>query len=209
MNEIYLKTARLLIQVAPVVFADQAFALTGGTAINLFVREVSDAIAPVSAPNAAGRWVEQRINAGDARVWGIELDAKTGLVWAGLGRDWTLSANASLLQSRMTSGVNAGNRIPGQARYTANVTVAKPIRRTGGLFGGGTLTLTGPADLDSSPGIRIYRSIRSARAARFPDGNVSPVTPGITRSGAHPTLSETIAGRPEAIASFTTRPHVS
>jgi outer membrane receptor for ferrienterochelin and colicins len=132
---------------------EKRLAKEGQAGVNLFIREVSDAIAPVSALNAAGRWVEQRINAGDARVWGIELDAKTGLTWAGLGRDWTLSANASLLQSRMTSGVNAGNRIPGQARYTANVTVAKPMRRTGGFFGGGTLTLTGPADLDSSPGV--------------------------------------------------------
>jgi predicted nucleotidyltransferase component of viral defense system len=39
-NEIYLKTARLLIQVAPFVFADEAFALKGGTAINLFVRDM-------------------------------------------------------------------------------------------------------------------------------------------------------------------------
>lgn len=132
---------------------EKRLAREGQAGVNVFVREVSDAIAPVAAMNAAGRWVEQRINAGDARVWGIELDAKTGLAWAGLGRDWTLSANASLLQSRMTSGVNAGHRIPGQARYTANVTVAKPIRRTGGFFGGGTLTLTGPADLDSSPGV--------------------------------------------------------
>ena len=40
MNEIYLKTARLLTQVAPFVFADGVFALKGGTAINLFVRDM-------------------------------------------------------------------------------------------------------------------------------------------------------------------------
>lgn len=39
-NDIYLKTARLLTQVAPFVFADETFALKGGTAINLFVRDM-------------------------------------------------------------------------------------------------------------------------------------------------------------------------
>jgi hypothetical protein len=40
MNQIYLDTARLLIQVAPLVFVDDAFALKGGTAINLFIRDM-------------------------------------------------------------------------------------------------------------------------------------------------------------------------
>lgn len=40
MNQIYLDTARLLTQVAPLVFVDNIFALKGGTAINLFVRDM-------------------------------------------------------------------------------------------------------------------------------------------------------------------------
>lgn len=40
MNQIYLDTARLLTQVAPFVFVDGTFALKGGTAINLFVRDM-------------------------------------------------------------------------------------------------------------------------------------------------------------------------
>ena len=40
MNQVYLDTARLMIQVAPLVFADNLFALKGGTAINLFVRDM-------------------------------------------------------------------------------------------------------------------------------------------------------------------------
>lgn len=40
MNQIYLDTARLLTQVAPLVFVDDTFALKGGTAINLFVRDI-------------------------------------------------------------------------------------------------------------------------------------------------------------------------
>lgn len=37
MNRIYLETARLLTQVAPLIFSDDTFALKGGTAINLCV----------------------------------------------------------------------------------------------------------------------------------------------------------------------------
>ena len=40
MNQVYLDTARLLTQVAPFVFVDETFALKGGTAINLFVRDM-------------------------------------------------------------------------------------------------------------------------------------------------------------------------
>ena len=40
MNQVYLDAARLLTQVAPLVFADNVFALKGGTAINLFVRDM-------------------------------------------------------------------------------------------------------------------------------------------------------------------------
>jgi predicted nucleotidyltransferase component of viral defense system len=40
MNKTYLDTARMLVQVAPLVFRDSPFALKGGTAINLFVRDM-------------------------------------------------------------------------------------------------------------------------------------------------------------------------
>lgn len=56
MNPVYLDTARLLTQVAPLVFVDDTFALKGGTAINLFVRDMPrlsvdlDLIFPDHAP---------------------------------------------------------------------------------------------------------------------------------------------------------------
>jgi hypothetical protein len=40
MNQQYLDTARLLTKVAPLVFPDGMFALKGGTAINLFIRDM-------------------------------------------------------------------------------------------------------------------------------------------------------------------------
>jgi outer membrane receptor for ferrienterochelin and colicins len=129
---------------------ERRLAPQGQLGLNLFVRRLHDTIATVTTLDA-GRWTERRGNVGRAIVWGLEVDAKTGLAWLGLGADWTLSANASLLQSRMLDGVDAGSRIPGQARYTASASIAKPVPRAGGLFGGATLTLTGPAQLNSAP----------------------------------------------------------
>lgn len=40
MNQFYLDTARLLTRIAPLVLVDDTFALKGGTAINLFVRDM-------------------------------------------------------------------------------------------------------------------------------------------------------------------------
>jgi predicted nucleotidyltransferase component of viral defense system len=40
MNQVYLESARLLTRVAPLVLVDDTFALKGGTAINLFVRDM-------------------------------------------------------------------------------------------------------------------------------------------------------------------------
>ncbi len=40
MNQVYLDTARLMTQAAPLVFAGDVFALKGGTAINLFTRDM-------------------------------------------------------------------------------------------------------------------------------------------------------------------------
>lgn len=40
MNQAYLETARLLTRVAPLVLVDDTFALKGGTAINVFTRDM-------------------------------------------------------------------------------------------------------------------------------------------------------------------------
>ncbi len=132
----------------------------GQLGLNLFVRQIKDVIARRVTDFGAGGgssgslWTQRPENVGNATVWGLEADVKSDLTWPsniGLGRDWTLSSNASLLQSRMTSGDSVGQRIPGQARYLVNVNLAKPVPKAEGWFGGTSLSLTGAADLNTSP----------------------------------------------------------
>jgi outer membrane receptor for ferrienterochelin and colicins len=127
---------------------DQRFKNLGQGGLNMFVRQQSDVIGRRLSLNA-GRWIEQTDNVGDALVWGVESDLRGNLAWAGLPRDWTLSANATALFSRITAGDNVGSRISGQARYLANVTIAKPMRLSGGWYGGTTLSMVGSSDLNS------------------------------------------------------------
>ncbi len=153
----------------------------GSAGLNLFVRQQQDTLATLTT-QMGSRWIAQRANVGDSVVWGLELDAKTGLAWMGMGSDWTLSSNGSLLQSRMSSGPNVGNRIPGQAGYVASINVAKPLRRSGGVFGGFTLSLTGPAQLNTSPGITGSEAARGMLDVYV--GSVLPSV-GYWRSGVY------------------------
>ena len=72
MNRIYLDTARLLTQVAPLVFVDDRLALKGGTAINLFIRDMprlSVDLDLVFTDHTVGREdALARINAASGRV---------------------------------------------------------------------------------------------------------------------------------------------
>ena len=131
---------------------DRRLATGGDGGINLFVRQQSDVIQR-RLFLVGTRWTEQPDNIGSALVWGVETEIRTNLAWAGLGRDWTLSANANLLNSRINSGPLGVQRLPGQARYLANLNIAKPLRTSGGWYGGGTLALTGSSDSNfaSSP----------------------------------------------------------
>ena len=128
---------------------EQRLAPQGVWGGSLFVRSVSDVVArPIS--DVSGRWVQSPTNVGGAVVWGLETDVKSDLRWAGLPADWSLGANASLLQSRMKGGAIDGQRIPGQARYTMSANIAKPLNQRGGWFGGASLNFQGASDLASS-----------------------------------------------------------
>lgn len=128
---------------------DQRLAGGGQAGINLFVRSQSDVIARRLLVQG-GHWLQQPSNVGDAIVWGLEGDLRRDLRWAGLGPEWMLSTNLSLLQSRMRSGDAIGHRIPGQARYLANLSVSRPMRTSGGWYGGATLALVGASELNTA-----------------------------------------------------------
>jgi outer membrane receptor for ferrienterochelin and colicins len=128
---------------------DHKLSNSGQAGFNLFTRKLKDAIARKTFQDQ-GQWIQQPTNIGNATVWGIEADVRTNLVWAGFEKDWTLSANASLLNSKLDGGDAPGSRIPGQARYLANVNIAKPLRVAGGWYGGASVNLVGASDYDYS-----------------------------------------------------------
>ncbi|MBU6271843.1 MAG: TonB-dependent receptor [Betaproteobacteria bacterium] len=120
----------------------------GQAGVNVFVRSIDDLIVRRTT-EVAGRWQQRPENLGSALVWGIEADVRQHLGAIG-ARGWNLSANASLLQSRVDDGAGWQGRIPGQAHYLANLSVARPMPRSGGAFGGVSLSLKGASDLGTS-----------------------------------------------------------
>ena len=133
--------------------------------INGFVRDISDPIIrPTSFVN--GRWIQRPENGLKGQAWGIETDLRMPLGLVGL-QGWNMVASASWLASKvdLTGGSinsNQGNvqgRIPGQPHYVLNINVAKPIPRSGGFFGGGTLNINGASSLgDSATGSGTARA---------------------------------------------------
>jgi hypothetical protein len=76
----------------------------------------------------------------------------------------------------MLDGDIAGQRIPGQARYVGTLNVAKPLKVSGGWYGGATLALTGAADLDlpGADGLRVVGRQRSFQQLDLYVGSVLP-----------------------------------
>lgn len=72
------------------------------------------------------RWVSRPRNLGDARVYGLELEAKARLdeIWAEAPPTWVplqLRANLSLFRSRVEGIPGPHNRIDAQPRFTSNL----------------------------------------------------------------------------------------
>jgi len=146
--------------------------------VNLFVRQQSNVMSNTLF-FTGGRWVEQPANIGSATVWGIETDMRGSLTVLGLPRDWrdwTVSTNATLLGSRFNDGTVAGQRIPGQARYIANLNIAKPARQSGGWYGGGALQMLGAADFNtaSTSGVTVTGRQRAHAQLDLYIGDVVP-----------------------------------
>lgn len=130
---------------------EQRLAGQGQLGLSIFARQVSDVIATqVFQASASAPWTEQRQNIGSARTVGLEADIKRPLSEEAWGRDWMWRATATVLDSQLSSGPREGQAIPGQARYTGSMGLTKPMRRSGGYFGGASLTLAGPSALNNA-----------------------------------------------------------
>ncbi len=120
----------------------------GQAGLNIFVRAIDELIIRRTR-EVDGRWLQRPENLGRALVWGVEADLKTDL--AGLGAaGWNLGANASLLQSRLQDDNGFSGRIPGQSHYLLNLNLARPMPRSTGFFGGGSVSLAGASDIGSN-----------------------------------------------------------
>ena len=116
--------------------------------MNVFARSIDDLIIRRTR-EVDGRWLQRPENLGNALVWGLETDLKTDLRSVG-APGWNLSANASLLQSRLKDDLGYSGRIPGQARYLLNLSVARPMPRATGFFGGASVNVKGASDIGSN-----------------------------------------------------------
>lgn len=132
---------------------EQRLAGQGQLGVTLFTRMTDDVIATQvfrqDPADTTSRWQEQRQNIGSARLMGLEADIKRPLPAPGWSA-WMLSATATAVDSKLTSGPREGLAIPGQARYSGSLSLAKPMRRGAGYFGGVALNLAGPSSLDTS-----------------------------------------------------------
>ena len=120
----------------------------GQLGVNVFARSIDDLIIRRTR-EVDGRWLQRPENLGNALVWGLETDLKTDLRSVG-APGWNLSANASLLQSRLKDDLGYSGRIPGQARYLLNLSLARPMPRATGFFGGASVNVKGASDIGSN-----------------------------------------------------------
>jgi outer membrane receptor for ferrienterochelin and colicins len=120
----------------------------GQAGINLFVRDINDPIIRRTYFDNQ-RWIQRPENGVGGMAWGIETDIKYPLNFIGL-TGWNFSGNASLLKSKTDLSDGSKGRIPGQPHYLLNLSIAKPLPRSGGFFGGGNINVAGASDLRDS-----------------------------------------------------------
>jgi predicted nucleotidyltransferase component of viral defense system len=181
MNREYLETARLLIQVAPLVFVDDQFGLKGGTAINLFLRDMprlsvdldlvftdhtiarKEAIARINAAvkDAADRLRARRL---EVYVPGAGSDGETKLMFRSGAAEVKVEINTVMRGT--VHRVRRANLTP-LARDTSLADIEIPVLASEDVYGGklvAALDRQHPRDLfdvmelfkneDITPGIR-------------------------------------------------------
>ena len=102
---------------------------------NAFYRDISDKIEKRITQDGA-RFVERPQNVGDARVWGIELDARTQMDMIGLPQ-LMLRANATRLYSQLEDSASGRDiRVKDQPPYVYNLGFDYYLPRWEASFGG-------------------------------------------------------------------------
>jgi outer membrane receptor for ferrienterochelin and colicins len=145
----------------------------GQAGINLFVRDIDDPIIRRTAEVTPGNWRQRPENGIGGLAWGIETDIKYPMNFIGLS-GWNFSGNASFLKSKTDLPDGVKGRIPGQPHYLLNLSIAKPIPRAGGFFGGATVSIAGASDLQDSK-----TSGGRTRSAGRLDAFIGQVLPGL------------------------------
>jgi hypothetical protein len=124
--------------------SEKRLANRGQAGLNVFVRSIDELIIRRTS-EVNGRWL-QRLKTSAVRWPGDwrPTSRPTGRA----RRDGTCAA-ASLLQSRLQGekGTAAGS---GQAHYLLNINIARPMPRSSGFFGGGSVSFTGASDIGSN-----------------------------------------------------------
>ena len=102
---------------------------------NAFYRDITDKIEKRTALES-GRFVERPDNVGDARIWGVELDARAQMDLVGLPQ-LMLRANATRLYSRLeNTATGRDTRVKDQPPYVYNVGFDYYLPRWDASFGG-------------------------------------------------------------------------
>jgi outer membrane receptor for ferrienterochelin and colicins len=152
----------------------------GQAGINLFVRDITDPITrktefkiPSGSSSLEPRWIQTPENGIGGVAWGLETDLKYPLNIVGLP-GWNFNGNASLLKSKIDLPDGTKGRITGQPHYLLNLSIAKPLPRSGGFFGGGNINFAGASDLKDSLG-----STGRSRAVGRLDAYIGQVLPNL------------------------------
>lgn len=88
---------------------------------NLYERRIKDVILQEVFQDDLGRWIEHPINNGDAKVHGIEFEAKAGL------REWAKTAPAIDIRANLSRNWSTVENIPGPNNRLAQVPTSATI----------------------------------------------------------------------------------
>jgi iron complex outermembrane receptor protein len=204
-------------------FAYEKFFKTGGViSVNLFLRHINDLQRNVTTLenvswSASPRYVSRPQNVGDARVSGIEFDAKFSLTE--LDKDLpavNLKLNGAFYNSRVSGVPGPNNRIDQQPRFTTNLGADYKLKSLPLTVGGNwAYTPTYATQLSDVQGQTLSTkrvadvfaqwNFSSANKLRFSVSNLSPLDVVTTTTTYDAGLKEVVVGNGKTAVSFNLR----